>query len=361
MITAKLRSYEDSFWDSYSIPVAGLAIYRLIYSLYVLTAVVPLALWVPLIPQAYYSPPLGIAAFFPAPPSREVLWCLNAILILFSTMLLLGWKTRLSSLGTAFSLILLNTWSYSFFKINHDILQIITPLLLAFSNWGNLISIDSLKNVPQDHGALNRPSPLPLTLLAILTGVAMLTAGGAKILTGWLDYDKLCTLGHLWAVYVGDDVQSSLGEQLLQVQSHLFWKMADWSAVALECLLIVAVVHRRLFCLFLAIFMLFHLGILLSFGISFPFNIVAYAAFFDWSRVPLIKKLPSLPLWGIFSFAIVFVILAQIAMFLSIFTNGDAMRAIVWMGAIGGLAYLIQAAWRLLSRPSQQAKMPVTS
>jgi len=338
MIFFRLRSCEASFINSYSISMNGLAIYRMLYSLYVLAAVAPVALWVPLVPQSYYSPPLGIAAFFPAAPSREVLWLLNAVLILFSTMLLLGWKTRFSSLGTAFSIILLNTWCYSFSKINHDILQVIVPLVLAFSDWGKSISLDSLKTMSREER--RQSIPWPLALLSLLVGTAMLTAGAAKLLSGWLDDDKLCTLGHLWTICVGDHVESRFGMQLLQVQSYFLWKAADWLTVALECLLIVTAVHRRLFCFTLAVFLLFHLGVLLSFGIAFPFNVIAYGAFFDWNKVPLLKRLPSRPLWEVFIFFLSIAVFVQSAIFLSMITNQDVVEAIVWIGAIAGLAYI---------------------
>lgn len=357
MIFARFRSCEASFMSSYSIPVDGLAIYRILYATYVLTAIVPMALWIPRIPQAYYSPPLGIASFFSAAPSREVLWALNLILALCSIMLLLGWKTRFASIGTAFSLLLLSTWCYSFTKINHDILQILVPLVLAFSDWGKSLSLDSVEKISGTPCC--QSSSWPLALLSLLVGTAMLTAGAAKLLSGWLDYDRLCTLGHLWAVCVGDGHESLLGKQLLRVQSHLFWKVTDWATIALECLLIVAAIHRRLFCMVLAVTLFFHLGVLLLFGIYFSFNVIAYGAFFDWSQVPLLRSLPSRPLWQVFAFFLSIVIVVQIAVFLSMITNADVAGAVVWIGGAAGLAYLLQTVCSLVKRSPRQSTTEV--
>jgi hypothetical protein len=107
---------------------------------------VPVAAWLPLAPKAFFYPPLGPASFFTATPSGNVLLGLNLLLTALVSLLLIGWRTPLASVGTGVTLLILKTFEYSLGKIDHDIFLVIVPLLLAFSGWGRALSIDGRRH-----------------------------------------------------------------------------------------------------------------------------------------------------------------------------------------------------------------------
>lgn len=133
MTIAGIGTLEERALNSYAYRLTDLAIFRVIYATYILAAIIPVATWISLTPKAFFYPPLGPAALFTATPPANVLIGLNVVLALFSAMLLVGWKTPVASAGTGVVLLLLESWTYSLGKISHDILLVVTPLVLGFS------------------------------------------------------------------------------------------------------------------------------------------------------------------------------------------------------------------------------------
>ncbi len=283
-----IRAFEARAFESYRARAEDLSIFRVLYATFIICNVIPIAAWLPLAPQAFFDPPIGPAALFTAPPPAIVLLSLNLLLALFATMLLVGWMTSLASAGVGLTLIALDSWAYSLGKINHDILLIVTPLVLGFSGWGRNLSIDSIRFplAESDQAAVWPPA-----LLALLVGFAMFTAGWAKATTGWLNPQLRCTYGHLVYNYLHTGRETWVGCLALRIDSAWFWKTADWFTVALELTFLPAAFDRKLFRLSLAFASLFHLGVLLLFDIPFSANIVPYGAFVSYTGLPCVRNL----------------------------------------------------------------------
>jgi Vitamin K-dependent gamma-carboxylase len=281
-----LKRFETRVIESYALSARDLAIYRIVYAAFVLVAVVPVASWVPAAPRAFFNPPIGPAALFTHLPPASLMLGLNALLTLFAALLLVGWRTGLASAGTGLTLCLLDVWRYSLGKIDHDILLVLAPLVLGFSGWGRALSVDAAKQ-PAPEGSHPNAEAWPVALFALLVAFAMFTSGWAKATTGWLNPKSLCTYGHLATNYLVTGRETWAAKIALSIHSPWIWKAADWATVALELAVLPAVVRRRSFCLVLAVATLFHVGVMLLFDISFRVNIIAYAAFVRFGRLPL--------------------------------------------------------------------------
>jgi Vitamin K-dependent gamma-carboxylase len=285
MIAGAARRLESRMYQSFAARPVDLAVYRVLYAACVLLQVVPTAAWLRHAPRAFFSPPIGLAALFTSFPAPFVITGLNALLALFVGMLLVGWRTSVASLGTGLTLLVLKSWEYSLGKINHDILLIIVPFVLAFSGWGDAFSFDAAR---YDRG--DRARSWPLALLALLIGYGMFTAGWTKLSSGWLDPQTLSTYGHLLNNYRATGRETLAAARALRIDSFVLWKAGDWAATLLELSFLAAIVNREIFCVVMALATVFHLAVWLLFDISFWWNVLAYGAFVRYSELfpPLI-------------------------------------------------------------------------
>jgi len=338
-----LRAFEQEALASYVPKVGDLAIYRILFASFLLLLHVPVAMWLPLAPKAFFAPPLGPASFFTATPSASVLLGLNLLLVLLVSLLLVGWRTPLASVGTGVTLLILKAFEYSLGKIDHDIFLVIVPLLLAFSGWGRTLSIDSRRH-PARPG--EDADAWPLALLGLVIGFAMFTAGWAKVTTGWLDPTVDATYGHLARNYLFTGRETWAGGLALGIDSRWFWKPADWAAVALETGFLFAAIRRQWLCLWMALATLFHIGVLVLFAIPFSANVMAYGAFVGYTALPAFRSLPtrtaqSTAWWIALAGAVALGAVAT----LRGETTANALHLpldyiVIWVGAAGGVWYL---------------------
>jgi Vitamin K-dependent gamma-carboxylase len=348
------------FWifESYDIRLINLAVYRVLYASYVLLTYVPLATWLPDAPRAFFSPPLSLAALFPTFPPTSLLIALNVLLAFFLSLLLIGWYTRVASVGTSLALLVLRSWAYSLGKIDHDILLVITPLVLAFSGWGNAVSLDAIRQ--PGHRPDTPRGSWNLALLAFVIGSAMFTAGWIKVSSGWLNPSIRATYGHLLTNYFVTGRYTWLAEQSLGIDSFWLWKSADWFTVALELGFVCAMFRRQTLRIFIALACLFHCGVWLLFDIVFVCNVIAYGAFVSYVDFP-----PAQRLGGIAGRAFVFfrqtpawaVLLATFLLPLTAIVTGRPLhallrlpvdRVVILAGAVIGGGYLVRLAYATL-------------
>lgn len=264
--------------------LADLAIFRILYALYLLCQL-PRGEWLRDAPQAFFSPPLGLAALGRGLPAYHWIVALNIAVVLSAAALLIGWRTRLASLAAGCGFMLLNSWCYAFGKINHDIFVVVIPLVLAFSGWGNAFSIDARKKGLASLDDQSGSWAVALCCFAI--GVAMFTAGFAKLTSGWLDPGLLCTYGHLISLHFINGRHTWLEKIMLEVDVPFLWKLLDWFVVMLETGFLAAIWNRRLFVTFCALAAFFHLGVWLLFDIPFGSNLVGYGVIVPFTLLPI--------------------------------------------------------------------------
>ncbi len=276
-----IQRVDHWLFEEYRTSLENLAIFRVLFASYVLVDSLPVALWVRDLPQAAFAPPASLAALFHDYPPHWVMVGMNAVTILCTCSLLIGWRTVMSSLGVALGSVVMRSFAYADGKIDNDIMVVLVPLTLAFSGWGQRLSVDGTRSSSNDVLA-ERRQPWLLALLALLIGLGFLSAGTAKARGGWLSTHTLATRWHLENVdSAGRDDAS--GVWSLATFPAWVWKSMDLTTVVWECTFVLAAARRTAFRVYAAVGAFFHLGVWLIFGITFAVNAMAYAAFVSYS------------------------------------------------------------------------------
>ena len=260
--------------------------FRVVFAVVTLLVVPPFR-WVAQFPDAAFVPPPGPFDLLGGFPPEPVLLALEVALAGALGALALGWRTTAASVSTAALLLVGFGFSYSLGKIDHTIFLVVTPLVLAAARWGDAVSVDALRR--RDRGT-EVPSPQeqwPLRLLALLLGLAFVTAAVPKVLAGWLDPATSAVRGVLFSNYYVEQRQDLLAPLVLRLDVGWLWEAQDWATVLLEALLVLAVASWRVWRTSLAVVALFHVGILLVMGIAFGVNVLVYGAFLSWGRLRL--------------------------------------------------------------------------
>ena len=253
-----------------------LGIFRIIFATASLIFL-PNYVWLSHFDAAFYQPAPGPFVLFSSFPPRLALSTLDIVIALALGLLLVGYKTRLMSVVVCAALLTGDGFAYSFGKIDHSILFVLTPLFLGLAGWGDRLSIDARQH-PARAPSVNHWA---MRAFAVAIGVAFATAAVQKLLGGWLTPSSQATYS-----YVVQRVERGRSEWLASsasgVKFPLAWELLDWSTVALEGGLLVLAISWRSWRLGLAMAVLFHVGVLLTLNIDFWMNIFAYGAFVRW-------------------------------------------------------------------------------
>jgi uncharacterized membrane protein YphA (DoxX/SURF4 family) len=278
-----LRSIVDRFiFEEYKTSASSLGICRILYAANMLLVILPQHLWISEFPDSFFDPPIGMTMFFTRFPSHSFFLVVNGFSILAAICLLFGYRTRIASTGLVLLLLTGYSWAYSFGKINHNIFEILVPLVTQFAGWGNDYSIDAQRLVAA--GKTKRETNAwPVALLALIVGLAMMTSASAKATSGWLNPRLHAVQAHVIYNDVVTGRSTWLAEQLLRIRSGVFWKTLDYSTVLIEAGFLLTVVRRRALRVVCALACFLHLGIALTMEIAYTDILIAYAVFCDWS------------------------------------------------------------------------------
>jgi hypothetical protein len=183
-----------------------------------------------------------------------------------------------------------DSWAYSFGKINHDILMILMLPIMQVAGWSKAYSIDALRHRAGQTGT----RPWAIALMAFIVALCMFSAALAKATTGWLDPHSHSVHAHLLFNYFVISRTNWLIKPVLFIHSGAFWEFFDYSTILLEAAFLFTVAWRPAFRVVCAFACFFHLGIAVTMEIAYVSNLIAYAAFFDWSvlehRVPHLAR-----------------------------------------------------------------------
>jgi hypothetical protein len=291
LLTSKLDTW---IFDSYELSPNALALYRIFYSLFAIFIIIPghppygFYGFLNGMPGDFFLPPPGPMMLFGTFPPGWFFVLIEAVLLLSLISLFLGWKTRLSSLIVAMCFLLGNGFSYSLGKINHDMFLMLVPLIMQFTNWGSTWSVDKLFREETSTSTLQDKEThnWPITLLSLLLGFMMFTAGFPKILGGWLDPDKFATYGHLINQHFVNSRTALLSEFFLNLNFPLFWTVIDYLTVFFEVGFLFAIFRPKMVPMFCAFAVVFHFGVMMMLNISFIPNLAIYSLFlFSWNSI----------------------------------------------------------------------------
>ena len=283
------RRLDRWIFDAFTVTPEGLGLYRIFFATFALLFVTPghssLVDFtaVSALPAAFFHPPPGPMMLFSEFPPPLVLPAVELLLTLSLVALLLGYRTRTASIATGVLMLVGYGFAFSVGKINHVMLIVLLPLVMAASNWGAAYSLDAQRTP----GTSRTVHAWPLAMMALLVGFAMFTAGFSKLLGGWLDPTTQATQGHFIKHFFVRGRQDLLAPIFTTVDHPLFWEALDVATVVFEIGFLAAAFYPAATRLFAACAVLFHFSTMLMFNISFIFHLPVYAAFIRWSQVAL--------------------------------------------------------------------------
>jgi len=270
----KTRSRFDRWLEDWGGLEGSLPVYRVLLGLAILVIVLPRHPWLVYAPESLLYPPAGLPYLFPHPPGAWAVFAVNALLVGAAVLFVLGVRWRLTGFLLTALLLLLNSWAYAYGKVNHDILVVLAPAVLA------------LGTTPDRAPRAARPGPgYAAPLLALIVALAMFSAAVPKVLSGWLAYDHSATHFHFLRLFHFAENAAPLAPWFLPVTTRWFWEPLDVMTVAIESAFLVALVSPRAFRLVCALATGFHLGIALLMDIAFTSNVIVYGAFARWDLV----------------------------------------------------------------------------
>lgn len=284
-MSTMLRRLDVWLFERFEVPPSSLAVIRMVTGLAIVALVIPRGLWISDAPNLAYRPPLALSAFFSAPPPQTFFISLNVSVWLLGLFLLVGAWTRTVSCLLSGAMVVLNSFEYSFGKIDHDIVFTLLPVVGAAANWGAAYSWDAARR-----GTPARSQAWPLALFALVIAIMMTRTGLEKAFSGWLDPNAAAVKSHLVRQLLPTGRSTMLATALLPVNSAMLWELADVTAVVLELSFAVALVRRRWWITICAITCLFHLANSVLFSIQFTLNPIAYAVFGRWAEIPALAR-----------------------------------------------------------------------
>jgi predicted DCC family thiol-disulfide oxidoreductase YuxK len=345
------RLWSRFVFEQYATQTESLAMYRSMLAAWLLAFRVPQFQWIAGYPSVFLDPPVGPTAFFFTgfPPS-SFFSALDAVSIGALVFLLMGRRVLAAASVFTVCQIVGQSWMYSFGKINHEILLVLTPLFLALA----------------ERESRTTKTGWPLALFAFTLSIAMFTAAAAKATTGWLDPTASGTLGHGIANALGAAGRDNAAWQFaINTLPFPIWKAMDYMAVGMEASFVVTVFWRRTFLASVALACLFHLGVATLMRIQFV-NVYAYGSFVSWAF--LLGSVGLLGWWGRVeqwlarrSTASVLMVAATYAAVCLVWRNPVSFAwlavgginpslVVTWIAALMGGLYLLAFPVRLVSR-----------
>lgn len=280
------ESFDRWIFETYEVTNEGLGLFRICSSLFLLFFLIPghglpHYQFLASLSDDFYLPPPGPMMLLDGFPPFIVFQVIYGLIILFTFGMLIGYRTKITSILAGISIFMMQGLIYSIGKVNHEILVAIFPILMAFTNWGNSFSIDSLRNLNEN----KKPESWPLVLLSLFIGFMMFTAGFPKILGGWLDPSTHAVRSHFFRQYFVHGRQAFLAPYAINFENGFFWELLDWVTIVFEIGFLFAVRKAKWFRFFLIVAVFFHFSTMMLFNISFLHNFMAYAAFLNWIAI----------------------------------------------------------------------------
>jgi len=274
--------------ESYRVPLRSLALVRIFFAASALLLGVSNFTWVSSSPPAFFHPPISLALFWDNFPSYTFLQGLSTLVCICYIFLLFGYCTRITSIALSLLLIVGYTFAYSFDKIDHNIMEVIFPAVMAFSGWGKALSIDASKRSESAYrlsGSVTYGPAWPIALMTLFIGFGYFSAGFGKL--SWIDLDPTTHGARSWLLrsYFVHGHQDLLAPLFVSLNSLYLWEAMDLAAVTFEVGFLFAVLRARLFRSFVAAAVFFHFTNYLMLNIPFAGMIRIYGIYLPWGSL----------------------------------------------------------------------------
>lgn len=298
-MTALLLRLNDRIDGWLAPPTPGaagrLGVFRVVYAAFYLYIISPFETTAMAhVPEHRWIPAALMRTFTDDIPSAGALGAIEAALVGALVLLLLGLLTRTATvavllLGMAYWLV----WAPSM-RNGYEIVMIAfhVPLFMVISTWGQTLSLDAwlrkrrgLPTVAIDEGG---PAyAWPIRSLLIILAVLFATAAYLKV-RGGVFLSNPDYVQNVFARYTVRAEQAGLPSTPLRA-----WLAAQdwlsvpgaWGIVVFEASVWIALLHKRVETIVLAMALLFNAVNALLLGVTFNGMVVIYALFVDWPGV----------------------------------------------------------------------------
>ncbi|MEP6582918.1 MAG: hypothetical protein ABJA90_01575 [Ginsengibacter sp.] len=281
-------------FSSYFISPKNLSVYRIIYCLLILTfSGLRSYAWIGNDFDYLFDPPkISIANIFNDFPGNNFFIVLTILNVILFFLMFCGLWTKYTSILFSLTCILGANFIYSFGKIDHNILVLITPLIGGLAGWGNYYSIDERRNrskielTPRNREYIS----FLIAVFALFIGFSFFSAGIVKVYKGWWHINVQAIKYHLYLNYYYLGRDKYLAGYFLRFNSVAFWKFLDYFIIFFELGFLVSVFNRKVFQYFLVSAVVFHFIVLLIYNINFSGNLLVYLLFIDWDKLTTYLK-----------------------------------------------------------------------
>ncbi len=267
----RLRVLQD---ETFCLSNQTLAAYRIVYFFVALVISTPSSLtWARDYPNWLRDPPPGLPALIGV-PSAPVLVVIQWCAIAFAAMGLVGYRMRIAAIGYPILMFIHHSIEFGFGKIDHDVLWLVVPLVLASSGWDDTYALDATRGRGASRHDWALRNGRAVSLLYTFVAVGFFTAGFAK-LAHWTDptFSMAADMVRYYRVVQTDE--PVLAEAALQLPSIL-WEALDYGTIVVELAPLILLFAPRLVQRVVLPLILFHLGVLLTMGIDFGLFVVLY-------------------------------------------------------------------------------------
>lgn len=259
-------------YRQYRLPEGGLALLRVWFAVGALTlGLVPDIGWMSSYPDHFWQAPPGLSQIWGGVPPLAVLVLIRAGLIVGLLALLIGWRTRATSILVGCLGIAISSIEYGFGKIDHGTTAVwVGIVVMGFSGWGNRLSADhqSDRSVP----AAAWPSAFITAWFA--TGLA--TAAIGKFYGGWLDFSTQAVHNTVSKYTHAFAQHGPLAPKLLTIDLPWAWELMDWATVIIELVPLILLLRPSRLARFVPVLVSFHVANVLVLNINFAIFTFAY-------------------------------------------------------------------------------------
>ncbi len=257
---------------NYRLPTSALALLRIWFAMgALLLGVAPDPSWMTNYPASFWRPAPGIGQLWGGVPPLSVIVGLRVVLLLALVALLVGWRTRFTSILVGVAGMTLSSIAYGFGKIDHLTLVLwAMAIFMSWSGWGNRWSLDerASREVPV--------AAWPIALAAAWYATGLATAGIVKYWGGWLGFDDQATYAYVVEYTYLHKSYGPLAPMLVGIEVPWAWEILDWATVTLELSPIFLLLRPTLLARAIALLMLFHISNALVLDINFAIFTLAY-------------------------------------------------------------------------------------
>ena len=267
----RLRVLQDS---TFALSNETLASFRIVYFFFALSVRTPSSLaWASEYPDWLRTPPPGLPTLIGVPPAYALL-VIQWGSIAFAAMGLVGYRTRAASWMFPTMMIVHRSVEFGFGKIDHDLLWLLVPLLLASSGWGDAFSVDAVRDRSDQRDESLLRNSRAVALLYTFFAVAFFTAAAAKLRT-WPD-PSFSAAADFVRYYQATEVNEPVLARVALQLPPIVWEAIDYGTIVMESApLIMLFVPRGARRIVFGL-VLFHLGVLLAMGIDFSDYLILY-------------------------------------------------------------------------------------